>query len=253
MALGQLGIKQESSLTPAVESHELTYLKAIYDNCRDEVLVMHNWNFATKKTLIDAEDTQDVTSITFVTTTATVTLTSHGYNTGQFVKIEDATPATYNLTKPITKIDANSFSYTLDETPTSNASGSITARLVPGFEFDYMFVLPSDYLRIWEVDEGTIDFKVQGDYIQASVDPIDVEYVWQQTDDTKFSIGFARALGTYLAFRAQKKIGGSKFKVSYKEFMSDLNEAMFQDATEGRHRSERQKPLASSDNAWQQR
>ena len=39
----------------------------------------------------------------------------------------------------------------MDSAPTANASGTMTAQLVPGFEFEFLLSLPSDCLRVLEV------------------------------------------------------------------------------------------------------
>ena len=59
-------------------------------------------------------------------TTATATLGSHGYVSGQSVTISGATPVEFNGTFNITVIDADHFRYTTTS-PVGTASGSITA------------------------------------------------------------------------------------------------------------------------------
>ena len=62
-------------------------------------------------------------------TTARVTLGSHGYTSGQSVTINGATPTNYNGTFSITVTDADHFTYTMASAPTTtgNAAGTITA------------------------------------------------------------------------------------------------------------------------------
>lgn len=69
---------------------------------------------------------QLITSITRSGTTATVTLNGHGYITGQKITITGATQVEYDGTFAITKIDNNTFTYTVVEGPSSPA-GSGTA------------------------------------------------------------------------------------------------------------------------------
>lgn len=66
---------------------------------------------------------QLITSITRSGTTATVTLNGHGFASGQSITITGATQAEYNGTFTITKIDNDSFSYSVVEGPTSPAGG----------------------------------------------------------------------------------------------------------------------------------
>lgn len=70
-----------------------------------------------------------ISSITFVTTTATLTTaTSHGLSTGAVVTITGASPAAYNGTFSITVTGSTTFTYTMASNPGANATvvGSYT-------------------------------------------------------------------------------------------------------------------------------
>src|SRR3569623_20698 len=66
-----------------------------------------------------------VPPITRSGTTATVTLASHGYTTGQKITISGATQTEYNGTFTIAVVDTNTFTYTVPEGPATSA-GSYT-------------------------------------------------------------------------------------------------------------------------------
>lgn len=64
-----------------------------------------------------------VSSMTFVTTTATVvTATAHGLTNSSYVIMTGATPAAYNGTFPVTVPNATAFTYTMLSDPGANAS-----------------------------------------------------------------------------------------------------------------------------------
>jgi hypothetical protein len=66
---------------------------------------------------------QTISSITRVTTTATLTTAAnHNLTTGTFVTVSGATPVEYNGTFSITVVDATSFTYTMTATPSGSAS-----------------------------------------------------------------------------------------------------------------------------------
>lgn len=66
---------------------------------------------------------QTISSITNVTTTATLTTAAnHNLTTGTFVTVSGATPAAYNGTFSITVVDDTSFTYTMLTTPAGSAS-----------------------------------------------------------------------------------------------------------------------------------
>jgi type IV pilus assembly protein PilY1 len=63
-----------------------------------------------------------VTSLTASGTTATATVTAHGWATGNTVKITGASPSVYNQTATVTVLDANRFTYTLPSAPPANVA-----------------------------------------------------------------------------------------------------------------------------------
>jgi hypothetical protein len=66
---------------------------------------------------------QTISSITRVTTTATLTTAAnHNLTTGTFVTVSGATPAAYNGTFSITVVDAVSFTYTMLTDPAGSAT-----------------------------------------------------------------------------------------------------------------------------------
>jgi len=66
---------------------------------------------------------QTISSITRVTTTATLTTASaHNLTTGTFVTVSGAVPVEYNGTFSITVVDTTSFTYTMLSTPSGSAS-----------------------------------------------------------------------------------------------------------------------------------
>jgi len=67
---------------------------------------------------------KNIPTLTSSGTTATVTLTNHGYSTGDYVAISEATPADYRGTFIITVTGANTFTYTLPNAATSPAGAS---------------------------------------------------------------------------------------------------------------------------------
>lgn len=89
-----------------------------------------NWDGADlirHKTTLVASAAQAVTSITRVSTTATVTTTgSHGYSTGDLVKVIGAVETDYNIEAEITVTGSTTFTYTVAGSPATPATGTIT-------------------------------------------------------------------------------------------------------------------------------
>ena len=80
--------------------------------------------------------TKTITSLTSTGTTATATVTAHGYTNGQSITISGATPAGYNGTFTITVVNANTFTYTVAAGLTSPATGTMTS----GYPTPYTWV-----------------------------------------------------------------------------------------------------------------
>jgi hypothetical protein len=70
-----------------------------------------------------------VVSITRSGTVATVTVTAHGFANGVSVIISGAVQTDYNINAAITVVDANTFTYTVANSPVTPATGTITAGL----------------------------------------------------------------------------------------------------------------------------
>jgi hypothetical protein len=81
-------------------------------------------------------------TITSSGTTATVTHTSHGWATNDYVTIAGANESAYNGKFKITKTSANAYTYTMASDPADTATGTITAT--------------KDNIEIWHFYEPTI-------------------------------------------------------------------------------------------------
>lgn len=84
-----------------------------------------------KACLVNGLAARNCTSITRSSTTATVTLTGHGFMTGQNVTIAGCNQSEYNGQKSITYVDANTFTFQVAGSPATPATTgtNITAQL----------------------------------------------------------------------------------------------------------------------------
>ena len=78
-----------------------------------------------------------VGGITRTSATATVTLTAHGYTTGDTINIRGATQTEYNGDYEITVTGVNTFTYTVDGSPATPATGTIIANEGPIVQSSY--------------------------------------------------------------------------------------------------------------------
>ena len=105
------------------------------------------------KDLSQAVSTATVT-ITSSATTATVTHTAHGFTTGQSVTISGANESEYNGTFTITVTGSNAYTYTLPNSTSSPATGTITASWYHGTP-PQANIAVSAYGRVWAASTAT--------------------------------------------------------------------------------------------------
>jgi len=80
---------------------------------------------------------KSITSITRGGTTATATLTAHGYATGDYVNIRGAAESQYNGNFYITVTGPNAFTYTMTADPGASATGTLIANRGPVIQTTY--------------------------------------------------------------------------------------------------------------------
>jgi hypothetical protein len=71
--------------------------------------------------------------------------------------------------------------------------------IFPTHGYAYGLPLPADFLRMWDVNDGDIDYKIEGDYLLTDSASADVRYTKAVTDTTAFDPLFCRALSIQIA------------------------------------------------------
>ena len=72
----------------------------------------------------------------------------------------------------------------------------------PEYEYTYYYALPSDYLRMLTVSDGTnqlTDWKIENNKLAIDSTTVVIRYVKDETDTSKFDEGFKAALSYRLA------------------------------------------------------
>jgi hypothetical protein len=102
----------------------------------------------------------------------------------------------------------------------------------PAFGYDYEFQVPSDSLRVIEVNDGTnviTDFKIEGRKILTDHDSIKIKYIGNITDPNQYSSQFNFVLATRLAMELAYAITNNK---STMELIAELYQLRLQNAKE---------------------
>lgn len=106
----------------------------------------------------------------------------------------------------------------------------------PEYDFDYAFNLPSDCLRLLEVNDNPNEFEVESNQILCDdAGPLYVKYVYRLEDTQRFSALLTQAVVARLAYELNNALSrdpGRK-KELWDAYLAKLSEARFVDATEG--------------------
>lgn len=84
----------------------------------------------------------------------------------------------------------------------------------PAFGYDVRYLLPADYIRVATIgdeDNPEKDYKVEDGYILTGVSaPLNLRYVYEQTDITKFSPKFIQCFARKLAANMAYEMTGNR-------------------------------------------
>lgn len=131
---------------------------------------------------------QDSVSIARSGSTVTVTHTAHGLSTNHWVEIEGCTETEYNGIWQITKIDDDSYSYQINTTPSSPATGSPkSTAIIINAETDGSGQVSDT--RSYTADQG-----YDGKVLKGSWDPVYEEYPISGTLDKDTGVAMTALL-----------------------------------------------------------
>ena len=129
----RFGINGDKPLDATASTGECTFTVSGRKYSFNHADILSGWSFGAgiRVTMFRTSDAaQAVSSITRSSSTATVTTSSsHGYSTGDWIEIAGAGEGSYNGIFQITKTGAATLTYAVPGTPSTPASGTITARI----------------------------------------------------------------------------------------------------------------------------
>lgn len=79
----------------------------------------------------------------------------------------------------------------------------------PAFGFAARFQIPPDGIRILSVNDGDVDYRIEGRTILTDEETIELRYVKDEVDITKWDSMACEGLAAYLAWKIAYKITGS--------------------------------------------
>lgn len=197
-ALRQLGVAKIVTLSDAVEQARI--LNDIYDMILDEVLVTHPWNFAIKRATLTvlgglittwtAQGTANVWQAALTTEPARVEFNG----TEGTKKTSIATLTAEGYWYWVSNI---LYVYSTSDPDTAYVDSGIDA-IIPEFDWDHAFALPSDCLRVVRMEDNA-EFVKEGEQLFTDESEAKIKYIKQITDPTKYSPAFITVLAQRLA------------------------------------------------------
>jgi len=212
----------------------------LYEPARDLLLRSHPWNFAMRRTLL-APAEKAITGATQADPVV-ITCAGHGFTDGRWVYITmDAGMTDLNGNKyKVASAATNTFALQDDEGDVDGTgfgaytSGG-TARLVPAFGYAYAYGLPSDCLRVWELQDTSSPWEVEDNLLMVDDEAVNLRYLRQVTDPTRFTMDFCHALALFMGISLAKQIADSESLAAEirQEFTNLLFDARTGDARDG--------------------
>ncbi len=196
---------------------------ALLDDCKRSLLRMHPWNFALKRKKVAPYQDVAVSNVTWVSANLIeVTHTATTYVVGNYVTLTGIVGATQsNGTWEVQATPANTTTRLTttgldDSTDLSTYEASTTdyIRRSPAFDYSYLYVLPSDCLRILSINgDYCIDgYRIEGGFILSDDSTLEIRYVYDVSDYTLMDPLFYQCLAGYLAYNLCDHITASDGK-----------------------------------------
>lgn len=184
-----------------------------YAKLRDDLLRSHPWNFAIKRAYL-AKDTFNFVDGDVTTGTDNIGEVGHGMVTNDRARLTTTvtlpTGLALNTDYYVIRVDDNNFKLastqanasagTAVDITAAAAGGTHTVTKKPIFEWDNYFLLPSDYLRANRLEFKEDEYAIEGSVLLTNEDEVNLVYIAQITDVTKFEKNFDELLALMLAY-----------------------------------------------------
>ena len=121
----------------------------------------------------------------------------------------------------LTVADVNTFTYSLTADPgtySGDAADIATTPVVPPYRWTRTFSLPSDFVRLVEVQDSVDNHEIQSDKLLTDLTTVRVDYVKQVTDVATMSPMLREAIAAKVAFEIALRVTNSNEK---RQLMND--------------------------------
>ncbi len=244
LALGRIGHEKISDITD--DNKAARQCNLAYTNERDVLLTAFPWNFAKKNVFLENKTYATAGTLAFadadpdtITDSSSSFITTGGILAGMRITIDDSDSNDSTFT--IASVAEALITLISTDALTAETTSGITITLRRSQGYDYIFDKPSNYLTTFPIHSKSSNlnlgqnYLVEGDYIYANDDEIQLEYIAQITDVTKFPSHFINAL--FLKIAAQVCIPVTKNRALQQDILREYDEVMkragYYDSKEG--------------------
>lgn len=216
-------------------------IQELYPRCRDEVLNAHNWDCCVRRELLTRAGKVAVTSITQSSTSVIVAASGHGFEEGDLVTLS----AVVGMTEvnggrfvATTVSAAVSFKLYTNEGASvdSSAYGAYTsggyAYHDPGDDWDYVYDLPSDCLRVLGVMDNNWSESTHNKWervarrLYTDQEYAGIRYISRETTVTRWDTELCQAIAACLAYKLATRV--TKLGVSTGELFQEYRLALLE-------------------------
>lgn len=218
-----------------------------YETIKKALLRQGQWNFAIKHSVPTADTIGTITGIT-AANPPVVTCAAHGFSDGDTVYIASVLGMTEVNNKTFTVANKTTDTFELSgitgSAYTAYSSGGSLYGYAP-VDYAYRFPLPSDLIRLVRINGGhTTEYRVEGGfnntgdaarYIYTDESTVDIEYVFDVTDEADFDPLFTDLLAARLSAEISFYLtdNSTLTEQAWKIYQDKLRETRALDAREG--------------------
>lgn len=220
LALRLLGDGPLTSLSDATKQGEAC--NANIDDCKRTLLRMHPWKFAVKRKKIQPYQDFAISNVTFVSselievTHASTTFVAGNYVTVSGVMGATGANGTWEVASVVnpTTVRLTAIGVTTSTILGTYVTGSDYIRRSPAFDYAYLYQLPSDCLRLLDINNTSSNprWRVEGAFILSDSNVLNIQYVFDVSDYATMDPAFYQCLSHYLAYNLCDHISASDGK-----------------------------------------
>ncbi|MDS1138581.1 hypothetical protein [Nitratireductor indicus] len=202
LALTRIGHESITSFNASGNKAE-RWLAANYEFIKQSLLREHQWRFATKRAVLTRTTIYTITGATAANPVVVTIGAGHSISNGAEVYIAGVVGMTDLNNKTFTTANVTGTTLELsgvDGTSYSaySSAGSLTEYVAT--EYAYRFSIPSDCLRVLRINgDERDDYRIEGGYLYSNEGEVNIEYIFDVTDESAFDALFVDLLASRLS------------------------------------------------------